>query len=139
MGYGLRVSSKSFNCQQITNIIMNHKNLNVWETSIEIVTLIYKLTDSMPKSEEFGLKSQMRRAAVSISANIAEGAARNHQKEFIQFCYISLGSLAELETLIIISKNIYQISSNEIDNLIIKERRLLLAFIKHLKTSPRNS
>jgi four helix bundle protein len=118
---------------------MNHKDLEVWKTSIELVTLVYKLSDLLPKSEDFGLKSQMRRSAVSISANIAEGAARNHQKEFIQFCYISLGSLVELETLIVISNNIYQISSNEIDDLIIKERRLLLSFIKHLKNSTPNS
>ncbi len=112
---------------------MNHKDLEVWKTAMEMVTEVYKLSDLLPKSEEFGLKSQMRRAAVSVAANIAEGAARNHQKEFIQFCYISLGSLVELDTLMIISKNIFQIYSNDLDKIIVKERKLLISFIKHLK------
>jgi len=59
---------------------------------------VYRATDCMPKSELYGLTSQIRRASVSIPANIAEGAARNHSREFVQFLYISLGSLAELET-----------------------------------------
>jgi four helix bundle protein len=69
---------------------MNHKDLSVWKNSIELVSQIYQFTNELPKSEDFGLKSQLRRAAVSVPTNIAEGAARNHQKEFIQFCHISL-------------------------------------------------
>ena len=63
-----------------------------------MVVEVYRATDCMPKSELYGLTSQIRRASVSIPANIAEGAARNHSREFVQFLYISLGSLAELET-----------------------------------------
>jgi len=65
---------------------------------MDMVVEVYRATDCMPKSELYGLTSQIRRASVSIPANIAEGAARNHSREFVQFLYISLGSLAELET-----------------------------------------
>ena len=70
-----------------------HKDLNVWKLAIEFVTSIYKMTDKFPKSELYGLTSQIRRTSVSIPSNIAEGSARNHNKEFIQFLYIALSSL----------------------------------------------
>ncbi len=84
----------------------NHKDLDVWQLSMDLVTDIYKLTYEFPKEELYGLSNQMRRAAVSIPSNIAEGAARNSKKEFIQFLHISLGSLAEVETQLIISNNL---------------------------------
>jgi four helix bundle protein len=117
---------------------MNHKDLKVWQNGIELVTLVYSFTENLPKSEDFGLKSQLRRAAVSVPTNIAEGAARNHQKEFIQFCHISLGSLVEIETLLIITEKVLKLQSKEINDGLIAEKKLLLAFIKHLKqTKPR--
>ena len=67
---------------------MNHKDLNVWKKSIELVSVIYNITETLPRTEDFGLKSQLQRAAVSVPTNIAEGSARTHQKEMIQFCYI---------------------------------------------------
>lgn len=67
-----------------------HKDLIVWKKSIEFVTEVYKITGTFPSEEKFGLVSQLRRAAVSIPSNIAEGAARSHDKEFIQFLSISL-------------------------------------------------
>lgn len=87
-----------------------HRDLIVYQKSIEFVTQIYTLTSSFPKEEQFGIISQMRRCAVSIPSNIAEGSARNHNKELIQFLYISLGSASELETQIIISRNLGFIS-----------------------------
>jgi four helix bundle protein len=75
-----------------------HKDLEVWKNSIKLVTTIYTVTKSYPKEELFGLTNQMRRSAVSIPSNIAEGAARNSKKEFIQFLHIARGNLAELET-----------------------------------------
>ncbi len=87
-----------------------HRDLIVYQKSIEFVTEIYALTANFPKSEQFGIISQMRRCAVSIPSNIAEGSARNHIKEFIQFLYISLGSASELETQLIISRNLNFIS-----------------------------
>jgi len=83
-----------------------HKDLEVWKNSIKLVTTIYTVTKSYPKEELFGLTNQMRRSAVSIPSNIAEGAARNSKKEFIQFLYIARGSLTELETQIIVSQNL---------------------------------
>ena len=89
-----------------------HKDLDVWKKSINLVTTIYSLTANFPTHERYGLVSQIRRASVSIPANISEGAARNHRKEFIQFIGISLGSVAELETLLLISINLKFLSED---------------------------
>jgi len=83
-----------------------HKDLNVWKKSMNLVILIYKLTSQFPKDELFGLASQMRRAAVSIPSNIAEGHGRNSDKELIRFLYISLGSASELETQLLLSSKL---------------------------------
>ena len=80
---------------RVMNKIKTHKDLDAWKESMSLVEEVYKLTESFPKEEIFGLTSQMRRAATSIPSNIAEGAARNSEKEFIQFLHVSLGSLAE--------------------------------------------
>jgi len=71
--------------------IRNHKDLNVWKKSIDLVDIIYKMTKSFPKEELYCLTSQIRRSAISVPSNIAEGAARSSKKEFIQFLYIALG------------------------------------------------
>jgi four helix bundle protein len=81
----------------------SHKDLKVWQKGIELVKSIYEITGSFPSNEQFGLTSQMRRAAVSIPSNIAEGCGRNSNKELIHFLYIAMGSASELETQIIIS------------------------------------
>ena len=115
---------------------MNHKDLDVWKEGISLVTSIYQITNQLPDSEKFGLSSQMRRAAVSIPANIAEGAGRNSDKELIQFLYISLGSLEELETMIIIGSNLKYFESkkiNEVEEKIVHIRKLLIGLIKYLK------
>jgi len=77
-----------------------HYDLRVWQDGIALVKTIYALTAKLPREELFGLTSQMRRAAVSVPANIAEGAARSTQKEFIHFLSIARGSLSELDTLL---------------------------------------
>jgi four helix bundle protein len=81
-----------------------HKDLEVWQASIDLAKEVYETTKTYPKEEAFGLVSQMRRCAVSIPSNIAEGAARNGRKEFLQFLHIALGSLSELDTQIEISR-----------------------------------
>jgi len=86
--------------------IRNFKDLKIWQRGIELVKLIYVITNSFPADEKYGLVSQMRRSAVSVPSNIAEGFMRRHNKEYKQFLYIALGSLAELETQIIISKEL---------------------------------
>ena len=83
-----------------------HKELDVWKSSIELTKTIYEETKKFPKEEIYGIVSQMRRAAVSVPSNIAEGAARNSDKEFVRFLNISLGSLAELDTQVIISQKL---------------------------------
>ena len=78
--------------------IKTRKDLDVWKKSMDIVERVYRRTERFPDSEKYGLTNQIRRCAVSVSSNIAEGAARNTDKEFVQFYYIALGSLSELET-----------------------------------------
>ena len=75
-----------------------HHRLDVWKRSIDFTESIYKLVSSFPKSEEYGLGSQLKRAAVSIPSNIAEGAARRSKREFIQFLYMAAGSASEIDT-----------------------------------------
>ncbi|MCL1463294.1 four helix bundle protein [Argonema galeatum] len=83
--------------------ISSYRDLKVWQVGMEVADQIYQLTDSFPKQEIYGLSSQMQRAAVSIPSNIAEGHARNYTKEFLHHISIALGSLAELETQLIIA------------------------------------
>ena len=113
--------------------VLTHKDLDIWKIGIDLVEAIYEATKNFPKEEMYGLASQMRRAAVSIPSNIAEGAARNSKKEFIQYLYIALGSLSELETQIIISAKLKYPQDNAITDTMEKLRRKLLNFIKHLK------
>jgi len=114
----------------------NHKDLNVWKDSIELVKNIYLITSKFPKNEVYGLTSQIRRSAVSIPSNLAEGAARQTKKEFSQFIFIALGSLSELKTQLIIAKEIKFINNfefNEINEKITLIRKMLLGLNKSLK------
>ncbi|MBS3944267.1 MAG: four helix bundle protein [Melioribacter sp.] len=114
----------------------NHKDLEVWKQSIEFVKDIYERTKSFPKEELFGITNQIRRSAVSIPSNIAEGAARNHKGEFKQFLYISLGSLSELETQLIITREIKYLDDNQfvlLNEKLETVRKLLIGLIKFLK------
>ncbi len=101
-----------------------------------MVTEIYSITKDFPNSELYGLVSQIRRSAVSVPSNIAEGAGRNHDKENIQFLYIALGSLSELETQMIISGNLGYINQKILDEVcekIIIITSQLSGLIKYLK------
>ena len=111
-----------------------HEDLDVWKLSINLVVDIYTLTKSFPSEEKFGLTSQLRRAAVSVPSNIAEGAARKSDKENMQFLYFSLGSLAEIETQLLISNRLGFCDSEKIlkQTKIVKSK--LLNFIKYLKS-----
>lgn len=75
-----------------------HRRLEVWRQSVDLVTEIYRLTETFPEQERYALASQMRRAAISIPSNIAEGAARNTRKEFVNFLHMAQASLSELDT-----------------------------------------
>jgi four helix bundle protein len=108
---------------------MEHKNLDVWKKSMDLVEVTYKLTQQFPDSEKFGLTSQMRRSAVSIPSNIAEGAARKGDKELIQFLYIALGSISELETQYLIAVRLKFINKDEvIEGLLLNVKKMLLGF-----------
>ena len=85
---------------------MYHKDLEAWKKSIDLVTMVYSEVKKFPEDERFGLVSQIKRAAISIPSNIAEGAARFSDKEMLRFLDISIGSLAELETQFIIAENL---------------------------------
>ena len=84
--------------------INNFKELDVWKKGVEIVDLVYEMTKQFPTDERFVLAAHMQRTAISIPTNISEGFVRHHTKEYKQFCYIALGSCAELETQIIIAR-----------------------------------
>lgn len=86
--------------------IKSFRDLTIWNNSIVLVKTIYEVTSAFPKTELYGLTSQIRRAAVSVPSNIAEGHTRKHRAEFRQFLFIALGSLAELETQIIIASEL---------------------------------
>ena len=97
--------------------IKTHKDLLVWEKGIDLVEQIYKFTKQFPKEELYGITNQMRRCAVSIPANIAEGSGRKNKAEFIQFLHIALGSASELETHLIISQRLGFLSINSYDEI----------------------
>jgi len=94
----------------MTTSIHSHKDLDIWKKSISLVKEIYSLTGEFPADEKYGIIQQMRRSAISIPSNIAEGSARSSKKEFSHFLSIAQGSLAELETQIIISKELDYVS-----------------------------
>ena len=112
---------------------MNHKDLDVWKESMVLAKEVYILTNSFPKEELYGITSQIRRSAVSIPSNIAEGAARSSDKEFIQFLYISLGSLAEMETQLLLALDFNFTKNLDFFPKIEKIRMKILGLIKYLK------
>jgi len=93
--------------------IRDYRDLRVWKCGIQLVKHIYKLTDSFPSKEMFGLTSQIRRAAISIPSNIAEGQQRRGQREFARFLSIALGSLAETDTQVALSRELGYLTDQE--------------------------
>ena len=100
---------------------------------MNLVKQVYSLTQSFPKEEIYGIVSQMRRAAISIPSNIAEGAARNSSTDFTRFLYIAMGSLAELETQLLLSRELGFTQNIEMDENIDQIRRMLIGLIKSLR------
>ncbi len=114
----------------------SHKSLIVWQKSIDLVKLVYNAVQLFPKEEIFGLVSQMKRAVVSIPSNIAEGFGRGSRKDCKRFIYIALGSTIELDTQILISKELGFLSEDNsitIESLLIEIKRMLKALIKSMK------
>jgi four helix bundle protein len=120
------------------NNVKTHKDLVVWQKSVVFVTDIYKFTKSLPDDEKFGIISQLRRASVSIPTNIAEGAARHSRKEYIQFLFVSLGSVSEIDTLLIITANLKYSDFDELIKLQSQAdeiKKMLTSLIKSLNNN----
>jgi len=114
-----------------------HKKLDVWKLSMELSRVVYRLTTGYPSEERFGLVSQMRRAAVSVPSNIAEGAARDSNNEFRHFLSIARSSLSELDTQVDLSQDlgfVTETSRSEIDRLLTRIDKMLYA-LHQLKKS----
>jgi len=116
-----------------------YRELKVWQLGIEISLEVYQLTAQFPDDERYGLTSQLRRAAVSIPSNIAEGHGRKTPKEMIRFALIAMGSLAELETQLIIAGKLKYSGKEYIESILQKaeqESRMLSGLVRSLKQSP---
>jgi len=111
------------------------KDLIVWQKAYSLILDIYKITKKFPKSETYALTQQLQRAAVSVQANIAEGHERQYKKEYLQFLSIAKGSLTEVETYLLLSKDLAYISAEEYEKLEESRKeigRLLYGLIKSL-------
>jgi four helix bundle protein len=116
------------------NTVRTHRELDLWKVSMDLVIDIYTTTDGFPKDEKFGLTLQIRRAAVSICANVAEGAARGHPKEFVHFLYISLGSVSEVETQLEIAYRLNYIKETGLlKDKTDRIRKMLIGLIKNVQ------
>ena len=114
---------------------MLHTELDVWKTGMSLVLETYKLTSNLPKEEKYGLISQINRAAVSIPSNIAEGAGRSSQKEYIRFLDIATGSASELETLLRLTEMLgFTSSESIINNYVIPVKMMLYKQKKALRS-----
>ena len=117
--------------------IKSHKDLLVWQKAVELVVTVYRITSTFPRDELYGLVSQIRRSAVSIPSNIAEGAARQTKREFQQFLHIALGSASELETQFIIAGRLGYCDALQLEAMLREMdqiRRMLLGLIRQLRS-----
>lgn len=116
----------------------NFRNLLIWQKSMVLVTKIYTVTNNFPKEEVFGLTSQIKRSAISIPSNIAEGLGRESSQEFLRFLKISIGTLFELQTQLEIAKNIIYLDEETFNNLYEDTReleRMLVSFTNKIKNN----
>jgi four helix bundle protein len=116
----------------------NYKTLEAWKKSMQLVKEIYLLAANFPKEETYGLTSQLKRAAVSVPANIAEGSGRQYKKDTLQFLHIARGSLYEVETLLDISVLVEIIRESQLElitPLLNETQKILNGFINHLERS----
>jgi four helix bundle protein len=116
--------------------VSTHKDLDVWKKAMDLAAEDYSLTARFLREELYSLTSQIRRSAVSIPSNVAEGAARHSRKEFIQFLHIASGSVAELETQLLLAIQMGFISGDHVISHVEEVRRLLLGLLRSLKKKP---
>ena len=100
--------------------IKSYRELEVWQKSMDLALECYQMTNKFPKSETYGISSQLQRAAISVPANIAEGRSRRHTKEFIQHLSIAYGSLAEVETYVLFAGRLNYITKDQLDRFMLK-------------------
>lgn len=129
--------TKHKNSSRITDYALRklktHKDLDVWNKAMDLAKKNYSLTTDFPQKEQYSIVPQIRRSVISIPSNIAEGAARNSNKEFIQYLYIALGSTAEMETQMLLSKRLGFLRDSNIFLEIEDIRKMLLGLIRFLK------
>mgnify|MGYP003395044695 CR=1 FL=1 len=113
--------------------IKSYKDLIVWQKAFKLVKLVYKKSSKLPKEEIFALQSQIRRSAVSIVSNIAEGSNRKTRKDYAHFLHIAFGSISELETQLLLCKELYAINIDEELDLLLEVSKMLRAIIKKLE------
>ena len=119
-------------CRRAMN---NFRNLKIWNRSIDLATDVYDATNRFPRTEQYGLTSQIRRSVVSISSNIAEGAGRKSEKEFSRFLNIAKGSCYELETQLLISKNLGFMAEEKflkIEEELVKIEKMIYALVNRI-------
>lgn len=124
---------KSNNEKQLTNM---HSNLEVWKLSHQLTLEVYKISNSFPKSEQFGLVSQVRRSVSSVPTNIVEGQARQYKKEFIQFLYIAKASLEETNYHLYLAKDLDYLTESEyrtLEEMCTRIKMMLFKLIKSMQ------
>jgi len=115
--------------------IKSYKDLIVWQKGYKLVKLVYKLTSKLPQSEMYALQSQIRRSVVSIVSNIAEGSSRKTRKDYCQFLHIAYGSTSELETQLLLCKDLYGLDIKECISLLEEVSKMLRVIISKLEPS----
>jgi len=122
--------------QEYSGKIRSFKDLKVWQRSMKLAETLYKITHQFPKEELYGITAQIRKAAVSVPSNIAEGFARGHRGEYKQFLYVSLGSCAEVTTQLILATRLELIPQAQAE-MMLKEvdeiSRMLMGLIKKIR------
>ena len=123
----------------MTGVVHSHKELIVWQKAMDLVSEIYRATENLPQREMYALASQMRRAAVSVPSNIAEGRSRNSRKDFVHFLRMSYGSVSELETQLLISRRLSFMNEKDMEKvlpLLEEVSKMLRAMVQKLEASP---
>ena len=122
----------------MTEKVKDYRDLKVWQQAMNLVSVAYRLVQRLPKQEQFALADQIRRAVVSVPANIAEGQARQHTREFLQHLAIARGSLAELHTLFLVAERLQYLEREELERFetaVLDVRMPLSGLIKRLQTN----
>lgn len=122
-------------------MLRSYKELKVWQKSYQLCLEIYRITKGFPSEERYGLTSQIRRAAVSIPSNIAEGYGRKSTREYIHSSYVAYGSICELETQVLLAVDLGYVKANEVEKIhedIREVERMLKALIKSLENKLSN-